>query len=522
MVVVLALTVAAGLARYLSGVPHVLAFVLAGLALAGGAWIVSFSTEQVGGRFGVAVTGMMQSTLGNLPEFFVVLFALQAGQLVVAQTAILGSILVNALLVLGLVIIAGARREPDGVMRFSPRLPNDTATLLLISSFIILLVGLADHSHDAASHHIKAISIVSAIAILTVYGFWVRQYLSTEHPEDTEGEAPRLATGASLVLLIASGVAAAFVSDWFVHALEPSIHSLGISKAGREGPFRAGDLGRQELGRPGRRVPVPAARAGVAADRDDIDVRAGARLHRSAAGDRGDRLADHRRRRGDRVRGRRAVRGVRDPGGRRGVRMSATRSARAAPAQLGRRSWFISCEAGQAFDGLGSRAHQRHDRGTGETMRRRVTSSTPGWALAAALVATFAIGATASATGKSCHPTGTAPVITSPCNGATIGATHYTVFTATMTTPGTGRFPPYVHLSATKRNGRVTHWTNGHGLDGRMHRVRAGSHDYIYKPLHVTFPQYWLDKPGTYYVQIDVEPDNGGNIYGPISTIHVR
>ena len=55
-------------------------------------------------------------------------------------------------------------------MRFSPRLPNDTATLLLISSFIIVLVGLADSAHDAASHHIKTISIVSAVAILGVYG----------------------------------------------------------------------------------------------------------------------------------------------------------------------------------------------------------------------------------------------------------------------------------------------------------------------------------------------------------------
>ena len=133
------------------------AFILAGLALAGLAWVVSFATEQLGGRFGPAVTGLMQSTLGNLPEFFVVIFALQAGEVVVAETAILGSILVNALLVLGLAIIVGARREKDGIMRFSPRLPNDTATLLLIASFIIVLVGLADpvprsgqpsHPHD--------------------------------------------------------------------------------------------------------------------------------------------------------------------------------------------------------------------------------------------------------------------------------------------------------------------------------------------------------------------------------------
>jgi Ca2+:H+ antiporter len=231
LAVVACLTVLAGVARYAGGVPHLVAFVIAGVALAGGAWIVSFSTEQVGGRFGVGVTGMMQSTLGNLPEFFVVLFALQAHELIVAQTALLGSILVNALFVLGLVLIAGARRESDGIMRFSPRLPNDTATLLLVASLIFLLVGIVANSHGPAGHHVKTISIISAIALLVVYGFWVRQYLTTEHAEDSAGEEPRLSTRASLALLIVSGAAAGFVSDWFVHALEPTIHSLGISRA---------------------------------------------------------------------------------------------------------------------------------------------------------------------------------------------------------------------------------------------------------------------------------------------------
>jgi Ca2+:H+ antiporter len=230
LTVVALVTVLAGVARYVPGVPHVVAFAVAGLALAGGAWVVSFSTEQVGGRFGVAATGMMQSTLGNLPEFFVVLFALQDHQLIVAQTALLGSILVNALFVLGLVLIAGARHERDGVMRFGPRLPNDTATLLLVASLIFLLVGIVGNSHGPAGHHVKAISIVSAVALLVVYGFWVRQYLTSEHPEDEGGEQPRLSTRAGLTLLIVSGVAAAFVSDWFVHALEPTIQSTGISE----------------------------------------------------------------------------------------------------------------------------------------------------------------------------------------------------------------------------------------------------------------------------------------------------
>jgi Ca2+:H+ antiporter len=229
VVVVALLTVLAGVARY-THVNHIIAFVIAALALGGGAWIVSFATEQVGGTLGTAATGMMQSTLGNLPEFFVVFFALQDGQLIVAQTAILGSILVNALLVLGMAIVVGARRAPDGIMRFSPRLPNDTATLLMSASFIVLLVALANGAHDSASRHIGTISIVGAVVLLVVYGFWARQFLTTEQPSD-EHVQPRLSRRLSLVLLVLSGAGAGFVSDWFVHALEPTIHQLHISQA---------------------------------------------------------------------------------------------------------------------------------------------------------------------------------------------------------------------------------------------------------------------------------------------------
>jgi len=230
--VVAALTVLAGVARYAHGVSHIVAFVLATLALAGLAWIVALAVEQLGERLGPASTGVLQATVGNLPEFFVVLFALNAGDQVVAETAILGSILVNALLVLGLVILAGAWRADDGVMRFNPRLPNDTATLLLVSSFIIVLIGLTHSSSDPASKHAETISIVGAVAILVVYGAWLRQYLtSPETASAPAGGQPRLGLVASITLLVAAGTASAFVSDWFVNALGPTIHTLHISMA---------------------------------------------------------------------------------------------------------------------------------------------------------------------------------------------------------------------------------------------------------------------------------------------------
>src|SRR3954467_15036909 len=129
------LTVLSGVLHY-ADAPALLAFGVATAALAGLAWVVSFATEQVGESFGPAVTGVLQSTLGNLPEFFVVLFALADGEVIVAQFSILGSIFANPLLRLGLVIAVGARESKDGIMRFRTRLPNDTATLLLLASFI--------------------------------------------------------------------------------------------------------------------------------------------------------------------------------------------------------------------------------------------------------------------------------------------------------------------------------------------------------------------------------------------------
>jgi Ca2+:H+ antiporter len=210
-------------------VSKVLAFAVSGLALAGLAWIVSLGTEQVGGRLGPAATGLMQSTLGNLPEFFVVVFALSKGEVVVAQTSLIGSVLANALLVLGLVIVVGARQSRDGVMRFGTGLPRDTATLLLLASSIIVVLGLSLASGDKASHHVKAISSIGAGAILAVYVAWVIPYVRSGGG-DVMAEA-RIPLPLAAGLLAAGGVGSAFVSDWFITALDPAVRSLGISKA---------------------------------------------------------------------------------------------------------------------------------------------------------------------------------------------------------------------------------------------------------------------------------------------------
>jgi Ca2+:H+ antiporter len=149
----------------------------------------------------------------------------------VAQTSVVGSLFANALLVLGAVIIVGARR--DGIMRFRARLPQDTATLLLSASFVIVLVALAVASHEEASRHVDTLSAAAAICLLAIYGAWLWSYLRADEPrEEAHATArPVVPLAVSVVLLAVAGAGAAFASDWFVDALEPAIDTLGISEA---------------------------------------------------------------------------------------------------------------------------------------------------------------------------------------------------------------------------------------------------------------------------------------------------
>jgi len=109
-----AAVLAAGIAHF-AGLTPVLAFAVAAGAIAVLARLVGLATEQLGARLGSGPAAVIQSALGNLPELFIALFALSAGLVEVVQAALVGSILANSLLVLGLAFVAGRpqARRPD-------------------------------------------------------------------------------------------------------------------------------------------------------------------------------------------------------------------------------------------------------------------------------------------------------------------------------------------------------------------------------------------------------------------------
>ena len=208
-----------------------LAFVVAGVALAALASIVSFATEQVGTRFGPAITGFLQSTLGNLPEFFIVLFALSDGQVVVAQTSVVGSLFANALLVMGLVIIVGARARRDHALPPAAAAGHrDAAAVRVVRDRARRpRRRLARQGVPARRPRCRS---VAAVCLLAVYAAWLWATCAPTgraRRRTRPAEPPR--SGSRSRCSRSPGVGAAFASDWFVTALQPAIETLGISQA---------------------------------------------------------------------------------------------------------------------------------------------------------------------------------------------------------------------------------------------------------------------------------------------------
>jgi Ca2+:H+ antiporter len=224
IVITLALVAVAAFAHFALG--DVPAFLLAALALAALARLVGSATEQLGARLGSGKAGAVQSALGNLPELFVALFALHQGLVGVVQAALVGSILANSVLVLGVAFVVGGIRH--GVLRFDSERARMVSTLTLLAAATMALPSLAHAFHTSAAPHAEALSLICAGVLLAVFVLTLPSFLRASDSE--EHEPARWSAATTAVVLLVAAVGAAFASDWFVGALTPAIHTLHISQ----------------------------------------------------------------------------------------------------------------------------------------------------------------------------------------------------------------------------------------------------------------------------------------------------
>jgi len=218
-------------------VPAGVVFFCAALAIVPFAKLIVHGTEQVAAHTGATIGGLLNATFGNLPELIIAMTALRAGLLEMVRASIVGALLANLLVALGLsFFLGGLRHHSQEYNRHAVRTFSSVMVLAWISlalpSAFHRAVGLEPYQAQHAT-----LDLVVAIVLLGLYGLFLLYSLRT-HPEtfaELNAPAPNetdahggIAWGVATLLFASLG--AAWMSEVLVGAAEQAGRSLGMSQ----------------------------------------------------------------------------------------------------------------------------------------------------------------------------------------------------------------------------------------------------------------------------------------------------
>ena len=108
-------------------------------------------------------------------------------------------------------------------------------TLMMLAVAALMIPTLAKELHTPAEPYIDKLDIVLAVVLLILLAasiiFSIKGDKSiSPNPEECD-QHPEWSLGLTIGVLAGAGIGAAFVSEWFVAALEPAMESLNIAPA---------------------------------------------------------------------------------------------------------------------------------------------------------------------------------------------------------------------------------------------------------------------------------------------------
>ncbi|CRK42630.1 hypothetical protein BN1708_008817 [Verticillium longisporum] len=169
-----------GLASYLSGMSPILTFITNVIAIVPLSALLTDATERIANDAGDTVGALLNISLGNLVEL-IIFVALVNNHIRIVQASILGSIIVNLLLILGSALFASTFSRHDAS---APSTSNTQllSCLLLVSVFVFLMPTAFDYTFEGSKGADKAIlkmSRISAIMVLVIYVLYFVHELRT-------------------------------------------------------------------------------------------------------------------------------------------------------------------------------------------------------------------------------------------------------------------------------------------------------------------------------------------------------
>jgi Ca2+:H+ antiporter len=220
-------------------VPPPVLFFSAALAIIPIARLIVVSTEQIATRTGDAVGGLLNATFGNAPELIIALVALRAGYFDMVRASIIGAILANLMLAMGVAFFLGGLRQRT--QEYNAGAARLYSSMMLISAITLAVPSAFNRffSPEGTLPEEKLINIGSAFLLLIAYGLYLVFLLKT-HPdffksvggadEEHGHEGGQWSIGRAVGSLIGASVLAAWMSELLVGAAEGTGQALGMSE----------------------------------------------------------------------------------------------------------------------------------------------------------------------------------------------------------------------------------------------------------------------------------------------------
>jgi Ca2+:H+ antiporter len=212
-------------------------FFAAALAIVPIARLISHSTEHLSHHTGDSVGGLLNVVFGNFPELIIGIVALKAGLYEMVAASLVGAILFNLLLVLGLSFLLGGLRYHK--MMFNAQAVRVYSTMMFIAVLSLALPSIYERTFAPTTATVAQdkINIGLAVLLLALFGLYLVFMLRT-HPEEfasvergevaTEHEAP-WSLPACVAVLVGSSLVAAILSEILVGAVAGTGEALGLS-----------------------------------------------------------------------------------------------------------------------------------------------------------------------------------------------------------------------------------------------------------------------------------------------------
>lgn len=215
--------------------PPALVFFASGLAIVPLAGIMGEATEVLADRAGAAVGGLLNATFGNAAELIIAYVALSKGLHDVVKASLIGSIIGNILLVMGVATFLGGMKHK--ILRFNVTAASSGASMLLLSAVGLMVPAMYAHmAHNPES--IRSLSTEIAIVLLVCYMLSLVFSLKTHKylfdggaaADAAEDEAPVHGSvkGAMVTLFVAT-VAVALMSEILVDVVEAASEAMGLT-----------------------------------------------------------------------------------------------------------------------------------------------------------------------------------------------------------------------------------------------------------------------------------------------------